>query len=454
MRQQPFGTSASRAQQEVGQAGALSRRKFLNRAAGACAALAIPHLVPASVLGGAGSVAPSNRIVVGCIGVGGMGKGDMGMCLALPDVQVVAVCDPKRTMRDGAKQVVDAHYGKEGCAAYNDFQELLARPDIDAVSIASNDHWHVLHALAAVRAGKDIYVEKPLGMSVEEIKTLREAVHRYGRVFQFGTQQRSMPNFRQACELVRNGRIGKLHTIRVSAPSGVAERTGEATFPVAPVPDGFDYGMWLGPAPRTPYTPKRVISPHWFHISDYSLGYIAGWGIHHVDIAQWGNGSELSGPLEVAGSGVFPAQDGLCDNPLIWDVTMTYANGVTLDYTSDGDRNQHGIRFEGSEGWVYVNRSAFDAQPKSLLDEKIGPDEIRLPVSTNHQRNWIDCIKTRGRTIANIDVAVRSDTLCHLSDIAIRLGRKLRWDPEKEEFVNDPEANRRLKRAMRSPWHL
>jgi len=158
--------------------------------------------------------------------------------------------------------------------------------------------------------------------------------------------------------------------------------------------------------------------------------------------------------LEVAGSGVFPAQDGLCDNPLIWDVTMTYANGVTLDYTSDGDRNQHGIRFEGSEGWVYVNRSAFDAQPKSLLDEKIGPDEIRLPVSTNHQRNWIDCIKTRGRTIANIDVAVRSDTLCHLSDIAIRLGRKLRWDPEKEEFVNDPEANRRLKRAMRSPWHL
>lgn len=454
MRQQPFGRLANRSQQGVGQAGGLSRRKFLRHATGVCGALTIPQLIPASALGGAGSVAPSNRIVVGCIGVGGMGKGDMGMCLALPDVQVVAVCDPKQTMREGARQAVDAHYGKQACAVYNDFRELVARQDIDAVSIASNDHWHVLHALAAVRAGKDIYVEKPLGLSFEEIKTLREAVHRYGRIFQFGTQQRSMPNFRLACELVLNGRIGKVHTIRVSAPSGYAERTGEGTFASAPVPDGFDYEMWLGPAPRTPYTPKRVISPHWFHISDYSLGYIAGWGIHHVDIAQWGNGSELSGPVEVAGSGVFPAQDGLCDNALIWDVTMTYANGVTLDYTSDGDRNQHGIRFEGSEGWVYVNRSAFDAQPKSLLDEKTRAEGIHLPVSTNHQRNWIDSIKTRRPTVANIDVAVRSDTLCHLSDIAVRLGRKLRWDPEKEEFVNDPEANHRLKRAMRSPWHL
>jgi predicted dehydrogenase len=432
----------------------LGRRTFLKHAAQLCGALTVPQLIPASVFGRAGTVAPSNRIVVGCIGVGGMGTGDMGMCMALPDVQVVAVCDPKRGMREAARQAVDARYGKGVCAAYNDFRELVAREDIDAVSIASNDHWHVLHALAGVRAGKDVYVEKPLGMSLEEIKSLRQAVHRYGRIFQFGTQQRSMPNFRMACELVLNGRIGKLHTIRVSAPSGYAERTGEGTFVAAPVPEGFDYEMWLGPAPGTPYTPKRVISPHWFHISDYSLGYIAGWGIHHVDIAQWGNGSDLSGPVEITGSGVFPSQDGLCDNALIWDVTMTYRNGVKLEYTSDGDRNKHGIRFEGSNGWVYVNRSEFDAQPKSLLDEKTGPDEVHLRASTNHQRNWIDCIKTRAQTVSNIDVAVRSDTLCHLSDIAVRLGRKLRWDPEHEEFVNDPEANRRLRRAMRSPWHL
>ena len=456
MKDPAFGRTSQRKRDQINheQAYGLSRRGFLKHAAALYGALTIPQILPASALGKAGTVAPSNRVVVGCIGVGGMGQGDMGMCLALPDVQVVAVCDPKRDKREGAKQAVDGRYGKPGCAAYNDFRELIAREDIDAVSIASNDHWHVLHALAAVRAGKDVYVEKPLGLSFEEIRTLREAVHRYGRIFQFGTQQRSMPNFRLACELVLNGRIGKVHTIRVSAPSGFSERTGEATFMPAPVPEGFDYEMWLGPAPRTPYTPNRVISPHWFHISDYSLGYIAGWGIHHVDIAQWGNGSELSGPIEIAGSGVFPASDGLCDNPLMWDVTMRYANGVTLDYTSDGDRNKHGIRFEGTEGWVYVNRGEFDAQPKSLLEEKIRPDEIHLPVSTNHQRNWIDCIKTRASTIANIDVAVRSDSLCHLSDIALRLGRKLRWDPEKEEFVDDPEANRWLKRGMRSPWHL
>lgn len=432
----------------------LSRRGFLKRTAATCGTLAIAQIIPASVLGRGGSVAPSNRVVVGCIGVGGMGRGDMGLCMALPDVQVVAVCDPKRELRDSAKEAVDARYGPSVCTAYADFRELVAREDIDAVSIASNDHWHVLHALAAVRAGKDVYVEKPLGLSFEEIRTLREAVRRYGRVFQFGTQQRSMPNFRLACELVRNGRIGKVHTIRVSAPSGVKERTGEATFAAAPVPEGFDYEMWLGPAPWAPYTPKRVVNPHWFHISDYSLGYIAGWGIHHVDIAQWGNGSELTGPVEVVGSAVFPGDDGLCDNALIWDVTLRYANGVTLEYTSDGDRNAHGIRFEGTDGWVYVNRGAFDAHPKSLLEERIGPNEIHLPVSTNHQRDWIDGVKTRGATVANIEVAVRSDTLCHLSDIAVRLGRRLRWDPDQERFIGDDEANRRLKRAMRSPWHL
>ena len=383
-----------------------------------------------------------------------MGSFDMGSCLALPDVQVVAVCDPKREMREKAKRTVDARYGNQSCSVYNDFRELVARQDIDAVQIASNDHWHVLHALAAVRAGKDVYVEKPLGMSIEEIKTLREAVHRYGRVFQFGTQQRSMRNFRVACELVLNGRIGKVHTIRVSAPSGFRERTGDIRYTPAPVPEGFDYDMWLGPAPRSPYTPKRVINPHWFHISDYSLGYIAGWGIHHVDIAQWGNGTELTGPIEVEGSAVFPTNDGLCNNPLMWDVTLTYANGVKLDFTSDGDRNKHGIRFEGPEGWVYVNRQELDAHPKWLLNDNVGPDEIHLPASTNHQRNWVDCIKTRGQTVANIDVAVRSDTLCHLSDIAFRLGRKVHWDPDREQFVNDPEANRRLQRAMRNPWHL
>ncbi len=435
------------------QSSKISRRRFLKRAAGTAAVAAFPYIVPSSALGKADAVAPSNRITVGCIGTGGMGRGDMGLFLQLPDAQIVAVCDAKQTARQLALALVEQH-GQKGCAEYRDFRELVARDDIDVVLIASTDHWHVLHALAAVRSGKDVYVEKPLGLSIQEITTLREEVHRYNRMFQFGTQQRSMPNFRFACELVRNGRIGELKTIKVSAPDGFDQRTNDDGYDIEPVPEGFDYEMWLGPAPWAPYTPKRVVNPHWFHISDYSLGYIAGWGIHHVDIAQWGSGMELTGPVEVEGSGLFPAEDGLCDNALNWDVNLKYANGVRMHFTSDTLMNKHGIRFEGTEGWVFVNRGEFDTYPKSLMKETIKPEEIHLPVSTHHQRNLIDSVKTRTPSICNIDVAVRSDTVCTISDIAMRLGRPLKWDPEKERFVGDDEANQRLVRAMRSPWHL
>ncbi|MBI4580823.1 MAG: Gfo/Idh/MocA family oxidoreductase [Planctomycetes bacterium] len=433
----------------------ITRRNVLKGAAKAAgAAVAFPYIVPSSALGLDGAVAPSNRITVGCIGTGGMGTYDMTRMFEVADVQVVAVCDPKQPKREAARARANEFYKKDVCAAYNDFRELVVRKDIDVVQVATVDQWHVPCALAAVRSGKDVYVEKPLGMSLQEIKMLREACHRYGRIFQFGTQQRSMPQFRQACELAINGRLGKLHTIKVSAPSGHAERTGDVTYVPAPVPAGFDYDMWLGPAPWAPYTPKRTESPHWFHISDYSLGYIAGWGIHHVDIAQWGNGTELTGPIEVEGSGVFPSKDSLCDNPLNWDAKLKYASGVVMHFTSDGGPNQHGIRFEGTRGWVHVDRGQIIAEPRSLLDEKIGPDETRLPVSLHQQRNLIECVKTRGRTVSNIDVAVRSDAICHLTWLAVHLGRKLRWNPDKEEFVNDPEANARMVRVMRAPWHL
>jgi predicted dehydrogenase len=387
-----------------------------------------------------------------------MGRGDMGAFLGSKDAQVVAVCDVKRDAREAARAQVDAHYGTQGCAAYNHFGELTERDDIDAVLIASPDHWHVLHALAAVRSGKDVYVEKPMGMSIEQLFVLRDAVHQYGRVFQFGTQQRSSREFRQACELVRNGRIGKLHTIKVGVHSGAPrERTGLKTFTPEPVPDGFDYDLWLGPALKTPYIPQRVINPHWFHISDYSLGYISGWGIHHIDIAQWGNGTELTGPTEIEGTAEFPNDDALCDNPISWDVRYKFANGVNWIFTGAGpgfEGVQHGITFEGTDGWVWVNRGAIDAEPKSLLQEKIAPHEIHLPVSTHHQQNLLDCIRTRGRTIANIDVAVRSDTICQLGWIAFQVRHKLTWDPDKEQFVNDDQAVQMLSRAMREPWHL
>jgi predicted dehydrogenase len=433
----------------------IERRQFLKGAAAMAGALAgFPAIVPSSALGRDGTVPPSNRVAIGCIGVGGRGQAVMQGLMESPEVQVVAVCDVKGDVREAVREQVDRRHGKKGCASLSDFRELVARDDIDAVSIASTDHWHVLHALAAVRAGKDIYVEKPLGLSLEELKTLREAVHRYGRVFQFGTQQRSDVNFRFACELALNGRLGKVHTIRVSAPSGPGERTGSRTYEPMPPPPGFDYEFWLGPAPWAPYTPKRVINPHWFHISDYSLGYVAGWGIHHIDIAQWGNGTQLTGPVEVEGTGVFPHDDGLCDNVLSWDMDLKYAGGVRLSFTSDGGKNEHGIRFEGPDGWVYVRRGFIDASPKALLQEKLGEKEIHLPVSEHHQRNFVECVKSRRETISPIDVAVRSDTVCNISDIAMRLGRRLRWDPEKEEFPGDVEANRMLRRAMREPWSL
>jgi len=432
----------------------LNRRQFLK---GTACTVAAPLIIPASALGRAGRLAPSERIVLGSLGVGTMGFVDMNACLNIREAQLVAVCDVKRAMRERAKQAVDKRYGNTDCAVYNDFRELLSRSDVDAVTIATLDSWHVPHALAAVRAGKDIYLEKPMGMSIREARVLRDAVHRYGRVFQFGTQQRSSQEFRHACEIVRNGRLGELRTIKVGVRAGADERSGLKTYTPEPVPAGLDYDLWLGPAPWAPYTTARLRYPHWFHISDYSLGYVSGWGIHHIDIAQWGNGTELTGPVEIEGSARFPDNDALCDNPLSWETRMKYANGVDLAFTGSGPGFagvREGITFEGPDGWVWVNRGAIEAEPKSLLKEPIGPDDIRLPVSTSHQGNFLECVRTRQKTICNIDVAVRSDTVCQLAWCAFHLRRKLRWDPAQESFINDPDANRKLTRPLRAPWRL
>lgn len=433
---------------------ALNRRQFLKKATVTAAAVSFPYVVPSSALGKAGSVAPSNRIVMGCIGTGKQGQYVMRNFLQLPQAQVVALCDCRKSQRDDALAIIKGETSKEDCALYNDFRELCARTDIDAVLIASTDHWHVLHALEAARTGKDMYLEKPIGMSVEQAQVLRKAIKRYGRVFQFGTQQRSDRNFRFACELALNGYVGKLHTIKAAVPPSI--KTGN--FPVIPVPAGLDYEMWLGPAPWAPYMKERVETlasdweKLWWHISDYSLGWISAWGIHHIDIAQWGNGTELTGPVEVEGTGVFP-DEGLCDCATSWNVKMKYANGVTLDFT---DNNQHpqGVRFEGADGWVFVKRGAIDAHPKSLLTEEIGTDQIHLPVSNHHQQNFLDCVKNRGNPVSPIESAVCSEIVCQLADIATRTKRKLIWDPEKEKLTDDKQANTMLKRAMRAPWHL
>jgi predicted dehydrogenase len=348
---------------------------------------------------------------------------------------------------------------------YNDFRELLARDEVDAILNATPDHWHVLIALEAARQGKDMYHEKPLGMSVEEGKVLRSEIQHSGSVFQFGTQQRSSYNFRFACELARNRRLGELKRVVLGGVGGGSRGNPPPVPAPEPVPAGFDYDMWLGPAPWSPYCNERV-SRSWMGIRDYCLGGISGaWGIHDVDIAQWVCDADDSGPIEVEGTGEIPS-DGLSTAVSGWTVRHTYASGVEMlhmdaqavrDYTEQRGYPRlpwMGVMFIGTEGWVFASRQRLIAEPQGLLGQGFSPDDVRLYYSNNHAQNFIDCVKSRKRTICPIESAVRSDTVCHLDDITIRLGRKLRWDPVKEEVVGDDEANRMLSRSMRAPWHL
>ncbi len=436
-----------------------SRRSFLKSTA--IPALLFPTIVPSSVLG---ANPPSKRVAVGHIGVGGQGSGLMEGFLGLPQGQSVAVCDPIKERRDTAVRKVEQSYadktgqaGYKGCKAYNDFRDLIADKNVDAVSIAVPDHWHVIPAIAAARAGKDVYLEKPSTLTIEEGKLLVDTIRRYGRVFQHGTQQRSYDNFRFAAELARNGRIGQLSTILVGSPGGAA--TGYHA--PQPVPPGFDYDLWLGQAPWAPYNPIRVANAAtWIFITDYSGGHVTGWGIHHVDCAHFGMGTDLTGPVEVGGTGPFPA-DGLYDTAITWKVDCRYANGMKMIYGDSGSVGLMGVKYVGTEGWVHVDRGQLSAEPKGLLNTVIGPDEIHLYRSGdspdgmyNHHENFLHCIRTRAETICPVEVAHRSTTLCHLTNICLWLRRKVRWDPEKEEFVNDPEAQRYVSRTMRSPWHL
>jgi hypothetical protein len=391
--------------------------------------------------------------------------------MAHPEARVVAVCDVHETQRLNGKRVVDTFYSNRDCAAYGDFRELLARRDIDAVIVTTPDHWHPLVGLEAVRQGKHMYYEKPMGWSLRAAQAVRTAVQKSSVVFQFGTQQRSGGNFRFACELVRNGKIGRLKTILVGVPGSIPFPTQ----PPEPVPRELDYEMWLGPAPMKPYCFERcrpyTSRPNepwtrnystWYHISDYCIGFIGNWGIHHLDIAQWGNGTELTGPVEVEGTGVFP-REGLADCALTWQVENLFANGVTLVHMDDETSKKHplqaaghghGIMFLGSEGWIHVDRQGLDAQPKSLLKTKLNQNDVRLFKSDNHHANFIAAVKGQDKPAAPIDVAVRSDTLCWLDQIAIKLNRRLRWDPATEAFVGDDEANQMLDRPMRAPWKL
>lgn len=432
----------------------ITRRQFLKNSAAAAAGtfLLAPTIVPSSVFG---ANAPSNRITFGCIGVGRMGLGDLREILGFKQARIIAVCDVDSNRIKYAQQLVDKHYSTSGnCAAYKDFRDLIARDDIDAVSVVTPDQWHAIPSIAAAKAGKDIFLQKPLTLTIKEGRVLSDTVRRYNRIFQVGSQQRSETNFRTACELVRNGRIGKLHTVKV----GFGTDPSTTTQPSMPIPDSLDYDMWLGPAPWADYTEKRVHPqkgygrPGWLRIQDYGAGMITGWGAHHNDIAQWGMGTEYTGPVEIEGRAEYP-KDGLWNVHGDFRIEYTYANGVKV-ICADTKKNKQGILFEGTEGWVSVMRGQIDAEPKSLLTSTIGPDEIHLYKSNNHKANFLECIKSRRQTVAPVEIGHRSCSVCLLGDIAMRLGRKLKWDPKREQFTNDIGANLMLSKPTRSPWCL
>jgi len=425
-------------------------------AAAVRAAVALPAAVPASALGLEGRTPPSGRIAIAAIGLG------FGWPMFLrEDVRFAAVCDVRKDRRDQAKTLVDARQGNADCRTYRDFRDVLARQDVDAVYVATPDHWHALVTIAAARAGKDVYCQKPLTRMIAEGRAVVDAVRRYGIVFQHGTQQRHDHQMLFGCELVRNGYIGRLRHVRIGSPSGAAS----GPWKPEPVPPGLDYQMWLGPAPWAPYTPLRIASHPWYHISDYSMGYIAGWGVHHADSAMQGSGLDAdSGPIQIDARGIFPTE-GLFDNPYRWQMRYTFSGGLTWHWTDcagdgfgsragpDWPQNRMGITLEGSEGWVYIWRGQVDAHPKSLLGVHVGPNaavQLRRPL----RADFIDCVRRRLPTCAPVEVAQRSTTLCSIGAISMLLRRKLTWDPVKGEFPGDEEANRLRSRAMREPWHL
>ncbi len=434
----------------------MTRRRFVQLTA----AVAAPVFVPGSVLGKDEAVAPSERITVGMIGSGSRGGQLTTPLVAMKDAQIVAACDPSRPKREALKGSTEKAYAArrtagsfKGCSDHNDFRDLLARTDIDAVVITAPENWHALCAIAAAKAGKDIYCEKAMTRTVAEGQALVKAVRQNRRVFQVGQQQRSDPIFALAAKMVRDGDLGKLRQIKVGVPGN---RTGPPVNP-QPVPDGFDYDMWLGPAPMKPYQPERVVNMVWMSTYDYSTGSQAGWGCHHVDIAQWGNGTDHTGPVEVESRGVFPTK-GICDCPISWHSEFLYANGVRLIFTSTNE-NAMGVRFEGSKGRIYVNRGRIDSGPasfKPVLAAKLPAGYARgfRDGTPAHLRNFLDCVRSRKDPVATVEIGHRTNVICCMSDIATRLKRKLRWNPDKEQFIGDDEANKMLNRTMRAPWQI
>jgi predicted dehydrogenase len=423
----------------------ITRRAALRRAAAFTGAVPAFTIIPSSVLGNA---APSKKITIGCIGVGSHGVGrNLNMLLQQPDAQIVAVCDVFKSRREKAREMVDARYQSAGCKAHKDFREVLARKDIDAVMISTPDHWHAPMSAMALRAGKDVICEKPTG-SIEQGRIVANLVKERRAVFQTSTEDRSLSNYHRMAEIVRNGRIGKLKAIRIKLPAG-NRWPSEAP---APVPEDLDYDLWLGPAPEAPFTPLRTEPMRWRQIWDYSGGLLTDWGAHQVDTAQWGNDTENSGPLEVEGEG--SVNDGSMYNTFVdYKLRYRYANGVEMFIESGGTS----LRFEGADGWV--GNAGWDQTLEASTEEirrwRPGADGVHLfTCPAGEHRNFLDCVKSRQAPYCPAEIGHRIATILHIGNIAMKLKRKLRWDPAKEEFPDDAEANALRSRPMRKPWSM
>jgi predicted dehydrogenase len=431
-----------------------TRRKFLRQAGVGAAALGAPYFVPGRALGLQGATPASDRIVMGVIGTGGMGKANLGAFMDDPEVQMIAVCDVDAGhLKEGA-DAVNGKYGSADCRTFADFRELLAVKEIEAVAVVTPDHWHALASIAAAKAGKDIYCEKPLANSIGEGRAMCEAVKQHRRILQCGSHERSNPKVRQACEYVRSGRLGKIHTLRVNLPTDEqhhqAARAITTMPPEAPAPPGFDYDFWLGHAPAVPYHEKQCHFFWRFNLS-YGGGEMTDRGAHIIDIGQLGLDMDATGPVKYEATGV--QTTGLYNTFFDFDFENVYANGVKMIGTSK--HGPRGIGFEGEKGKLFVNihGGEFSAEPASLIADPIGDDEVQLGRTPSHRRNFLDCVRSREEPFATAEIAQRTATICHLNNIAMQIKRGFTWDPVAER-TDDDEANAMLTASMRSPWTL
>ena len=428
-----------------------SRRDFLKVGGAATTFLAaFPTIIPSSVLG---ADAPSKQVTFGFVGVGGMGNSNVDRVLKLKDkgARIVAVCDVDKIFRDRTAKRIEKFYGESGVRAVNDFRELTRDKDIDAIVVATPDHWHAIPSIDAIRHGKDVFCEKPLTHSIREGQVLVAELRKHNRIGQTGTMQRSDGSFRYVAEAIQKGALGKVERIEVLIPAN--NKFIGADWKPEPVPEGLDYDMWIGPAPFAPYTKQRTHYQFRFQI-DYGGGQTTNWGAHYIDIAQWALGMDSSGPVAVDGYGEYPTT-GLFTSPTRVEFSATYENGVRLRMRTRTDGIMDGnVKFYGEKGWIDVSRSKLLASDDALLKIDGGPGKSRGDSGELHMANFLDCIRSREKSVADFAIGHRTTTVCNLANIVLQLRRTLKWDPVKEEFLGDQQANRMKERAFRAPWTL